>query len=322
MDTLVVAALIIMGILLLLVLALLLVLVVRRPQDISPFVSPVQNLTQSIGTLQSELRGLAERVHARQAMDQQTADSIRRLEAIIAGTQTKGVAGENIVELVFSQLPPEWQVRNFQVGNKVVEFGLRLPNNLILPIDSKWAATNLLEQFLASRDISEQQQLKAQIAKTVLGKVKEVRRYIEPNVTVNFAIAAVPDAVFDLCSAVQGEALLINVVLLPYSMFVPYLLLAFQTVLRTSQEIDLQKLAAYLESAQNGLNAIQEELEGRFSRALIMLGNSRDDMRSQLSRISTGLVSIQLGAKGSTSTSEFLPPTVNEEPPSPASEVA
>lgn len=322
MDTLVVAALIIMGILLLLVLALLLVLVVRRPQDISPFVSPVQNLTQSIGTLQSELRGLAERVHARQAMDQQTADSIRRLEAIIAGTQTKGVAGENIVELVFSQLPPEWQVRNFQVGNKVVEFGLRLPNNLILPIDSKWAATNLLEQFLASRDISEQQQLKAQIAKTVLGKVKEVRRYIEPNVTVNFAIAAVPDAVFDLCSAVQGEALLINVVLLPYSMFVPYLLLAFQTILRTSQEIDLQKLAAYLESAQNGLNAIQEELEGRFSRALIMLGNSRDDMRSQLSRISTGLVSIQLGAKGSTSTSEFLPPTVNEEPPSPASEVA
>ena len=322
MDTLVVAALIIVGILLVLVLALLLVLVVRRPQDISPFVSPVQNLTQSIGTLQSELRGLAERVHARQAMDQQTAGSIRRLEAIIAGTQTKGVAGENIVELVFSQLPPEWQVRNFQVGNKVVEFGLRLPNNLILPIDSKWAATNLLEQFLASRDISEQQQLKAQIAKTVLGKVKEVRRYIEPNVTVNFAIAAVPDAVFDLCSSVQGEALLINVVLLPYSMFVPYLLLAFQTILRTSQEIDLQKLAAYLESAQNGLNAIQEELEGRFSRALIMLGNSRDDMRSQLSRISTGLVSFQLGATGSTSTSEFLHPTVNEEPSNPASEVA
>jgi len=322
MDTLVVAALIIMGILLLLVLALLLVLVVRRPQDISPFVSPVQNLTQSIGTLQSELRGLAERVHARQAMDQQTADSIRRLEAIIAGTQTKGVAGENIVELVFSQLPPEWQVRNFQVGNKVVEFGLRLPNNLILPIDSKWAATNLLEQFLASRDISEQQQLKAQIAKTVLGKVKEVRRYIEPNVTVNFAIAAVPDAVFDLCSAVQGEALLINVVLLPYSMFVPYLLLAFQTILRTSQEIDLQKLAAYLESAQNGLNAIQEELEGRFSRALIMLGNSRDDMRSQLSRISTGLASFQLGARGSTSASEFLPPIINEEPSNPASEAA
>src|SRR4030065_2244969 len=113
-----------MGILPLLLLALLLVLVVRRLQDISPFVSPVQNLTQSIGTLQSELRGLPERVHARQAMDQQTADSIRRLEAIIAGTQTKGVAGENIVELVFSQLPPEWQGGNFPGGNKGGQCGV------------------------------------------------------------------------------------------------------------------------------------------------------------------------------------------------------
>ena len=51
--------------------------------------------------------------------------AIRRLETVIAGTQSKGAAGENILDVVFSKLPAEWQVRNFPVGNKSVEFGLR-----------------------------------------------------------------------------------------------------------------------------------------------------------------------------------------------------
>ena len=88
--------------------------------------------------------------------------SIRRLEAIIAGTQSKGLAGENILEMVFAKRPAEWQVRNFRVGGRPVEFGLRLLNNLILPIDSKWAATNLLEQFVAAESISAQQELMAE----------------------------------------------------------------------------------------------------------------------------------------------------------------
>ncbi|WP_334110516.1 hypothetical protein, partial [Thermodesulfitimonas autotrophica] len=48
---------------------------------------------------------------ARQELAQKTAASIARLEAIIAGTHTKGVAGENILDLVFAKLPPEWQGR-------------------------------------------------------------------------------------------------------------------------------------------------------------------------------------------------------------------
>ena len=118
---------------------------------------------------------------ARQEIEQRTAESIKRLEMIIAGTQTKGVAGENILEFVFAKLPAEWQVRNFRVGNKSVEFGLRLPNNLILPIDSKWAATNLIEQFVNCDNPDEQQKLKAQIESAVLSKAKEVKKYIDPS---------------------------------------------------------------------------------------------------------------------------------------------
>ena len=244
---------------------------------------------------QDGLTSLQAHAKARQELEKQTAESVRRLEAIIAGAQTKDTAGENIIELVFAQLPPDWQVRDFQIANKTVEFGLRLPNNLVLPIDSKWPATHLLEQWVACDNPAERLALKAQIEAAVLAKARDVRKYIDPDMTVNFAIAAVPDAVYDLCSRVQVEAFRLNVVLVSYSMFVPYLLLAFQMILRTSQNIDLQKLDAYLERVQDNIQAMQDELEGRFSRAVTMLNNSRDDLRAHLGRISSGLTGLQIG---------------------------
>ena len=244
----------------------------------------------------TDLTELQTHTKARQELELRTAESIRRLETVIAGTQTKGSAGENVLEAVFAKLPPDWQVRNFRVGAKTVEFGLRLPNNLILPIDSKWPATGLLEEFVACDDPDKQQKLKAEIEEAVLTKAKEVRKYIDPNVTMNFGVAAVPDSVYDLCFGIQVDVLHMNVVLISYSMFVPYLLLVFQTILKTSQNIDLQKLDAYLKSAQENIKAVQDELEGRFPKAITMLNNSRDEMSAHLSKVAGGLTSLQISA--------------------------
>lgn len=180
-----------------------------------------------------------------------------------------------------------------------------MPNNLILPIDSKWAATSLLEQFIACDNIAEQQKLKEQIENAVLSKAKEVKKYIDPNLTVNFGVAAVPDAVYELCCAAQCEAMKINVVLIPYSMFVPYLMLVFQTILKTSQNIDLEKLDHELQSITQSVNALQEEIEGRFSRAITYLTNSRADMSAHLGKINGRLTSLQLNGNDKSATSDL-----------------
>lgn len=265
------------------------------------------SIRTELARAKDDLTDLQASAKARQALEIRTAESVKRLETIIAGTQSKGSAGENILELVFAKLPIEWQVRNFQIGGKSVEFGLRLPNNLILPIDSKWAATNLLEQFAATSDVDEQQRLKASIGDAVLKKAKEVKKYIDPSVTVAFGVAVIPDAIYDLCNGVQAEAFQMNVVLVSYSMFIPYLLLVFQTMLKTSQTVDLQKLDAHLQTVQNSIKALQDELDGRFSRSITMLNNSRDDMRAHISKVSSSLTSLQL----SVSTPTMLP-TPNE----------
>lgn len=259
------------------------------------------SIRNELARAKNDLTELQTIAKSRQELEIQTAESVRRLEAIIAGTQTKGAAGENILELVFAKLPIEWQARNFQVGGKPVEFGLRLPNNLILPIDSKWAATNLLERFVAASDIDEQQRLKASIEDAVLKKAKEVKKYIDPSVTVAFGVAVIPDAVYDLCAGVQTDVFQMNVVLVSYSMFIPYLLLVFHTMLKTSQSVDLQKLDAHLQTVQTSITALQAELDGRFSRTITMLNNSRDDMRAHISKVGSSLTSLQISVPMSTS---------------------
>jgi DNA recombination protein RmuC len=242
-------------------------------------------LQQGISQTQASLAALQSQAKARQDLELRTADSIQRLEAVIAGTHSKGTAGE---------LPVEWQVRNFPVNNKVVEFGLRLPNQRVLPIDSKWTATALLEKFYAAEDIEEKKSLKNQIERQVILKAREVRKYLDPSLTSSFAIAAVPDAVFDLCTQAPVYVMKMDVVLISYSMFIPYLLLVFQTILENNQEIDFQQLEIYLQSTKSSLDELQSELDGRFSKAIIMLGNTRDDMKVQLGKLSSGLNSIKI----------------------------
>jgi DNA recombination protein RmuC len=235
---------------------------------------------------------------ARHDVEGRTAESIRRLEMIIAGAHSKGAAGEHVLEAALARLPAEWQVRDFRVGNKAVEFGLRLPNDLILPIDSKWPATALLERLAACEDGATRARLKAQIEAVVLQKGREVRKYVEPGLTAGFGVAAVPDAVYELCWDVQADLVRSNVALVSYSLFVPYLLLVFQTTLKTSQQVDLRALDDALHGAQDSVRLAQEELEGRFARAVIMLGNSRDDLSAHLRRVRRSLAGLELGPAG------------------------
>ena len=315
MEPLLVAILILLIGLLIGVLAMVLLLVRRSPREtrtsvLADRISGLEPVAKAVSDIRVRLTELQALARARQDLERRTADSVRRLESVMAGTQSKGLAGENILQDMLSALPPEWQVRNFRVGNKVVEFGLRLPSNLILPIDSKWPATGLLEQFAASDDPREQRRLRMRIESAALEKAKEVRKYVDPNVTLGFGIAAVPDAVYHLCSGAQADLFKHNVVLLGYGMLMPYLLLVFQTELRASQTIDMKKLGACLQNAQEGIIALQGELEGRFSRSIRMLANSREEMSAHLSRITGNLTSLQVRA----ATSVSAPPLESEQP--------
>jgi DNA recombination protein RmuC len=257
-------------------------------------IDTANHIRDELSRAKNDLTELQSQARVRQELEVSTSESIRRLEAVIAGTQSKGSAGENILEIMFAKLPAEWQERNFTVGNKTVEFGLRLPNKLILPIDSKWTATNLLEKFINCQDTAERQGFKGEIEREVLKKAKEVQKYIDPNLTVDFGVAVVPDAIYDLCCGILTDAFKLKVVLVSYSMFVPYLLLVIESTRKMALSVDETKLRAFLDSSQTCIDAMRSEVEGRFSRAMTMLDNSRTDMRGHLSRLAGNVAGLGL----------------------------
>jgi DNA recombination protein RmuC len=155
----------------------------------------------------------------------------------------------------------------------------------------------LAEEFVICEDLKKRQKITSQIQSVVLDRAAEIKKYIDPNLTSNFGIAAVPDSVFELCSEILPDLIQLNVVLISYSMFQPYLLLVFQTTLKTLKTLDLKKLDAYLLSTEGSMETLQEELEGRFSRALVMLDNSRAEMSACLSKLRAGLAGLQVGAR-------------------------
>ena len=59
--------------------------------------------------------------------------------------------------------------------------------------------------------------------------------------------------------------------------------------------MDLERLGAYVAAAQDAVRAMQKELEGRFSNALTMLGNSRSDLGAQASKVGSCLAGMQSG---------------------------
>lgn len=248
--------------------------------------SASSDLRERLNQTQTLLEGMRVAFAARQQAEDDARQSLRRLEAVIAGSPSRGAAGENILEEAFRHLPPDMLKRNVWVGGKVVEFGLQLPGGKLLPIDSKWTSTAALEE-LAQADLSSARrtQVTAAVERELEKRVKEVSQYIDPATTAPFALAAVPDAAYGVCRAAFAEAHRRHVTIVAYSMVLPYLLLLYQLHLQFARSVDMDNLQACLMEIERQLDALDGALENKLQRAVTMLGNAYQDGKQVTARI-------------------------------------
>ncbi len=239
-------------------------------------------LHQTQALLEDMRMGFASRHQA----EDDARQSLRRLEAVIAGSPSRGAAGENILEEAFRHLPPDMLKRNVWVGGKVVEFGLQLPGGKVLPIDSKWTSSAALEE-LAQPDLTPARRAQVTVAveKEVEKRIKDVCLYIDPATTAPFALAAVPDAAYAVCRSAFAEAHRRHVIIVAYSMALPYLLLLYQLHLQFARSVDMEHLQASLMEIDRQLDALDAALENKLQRAVTMLGNAYQDGKQVVARV-------------------------------------
>src|ERR1700694_3361384 len=257
-------------------------------------------MRERLAQTQSFVNRLGSALAARQSIEDEARSSLKRLESVIAGSSTRGAAGENILEEVLKHLPPEMLQRNVWVGGKVVELALQLAGGKLLPIDSKWVSSGALEQLAEpGLDAPRRAQLTAQVEREVERRVREVSQYIDPATTSPFALAVIPDAAYDVCRGAIVDAHKRHVMVVGYAMALPYLLTLYQLHLQFARTVDMEKLQSALIDIERQVDVLEGILENKLQRAVTMLQNAYGEGKQVSARIRASAQSVQMTEKAS-----------------------
>ena len=270
-----------------------------RETWLAQFGTAAQEIRGDIGDARRALAEVKALEEGRVRQMDRAADSLRRLEVVIAGSGSRGAAGENILVRALAQLPPDLLAVNVAFGSKIVEYAVRLPDGRLLPIDSKWTSVAALERLEESDDPAELRRLVDQVTREVRTRIRDMTKYLDPDRTLSLAVLALPDAVYQAAPEVHGDGYREGVLVVPYSLALPFLLTLYRLAVRFGAGTDAQAVAGGLRELAETLRKMEEEVEGRLSRALVQAANARDALREQGSQAQrTAARLVRTGSEG------------------------
>jgi DNA recombination protein RmuC len=241
-----------------------------------------QDLQARLAHAQRTLAEVKAIEQARTSQLDRATDSLRRLELVLAGSGTRGAAGENLLARALGQLPPDLLETNAAFGGRVVEYAVRLPGGRLLPIDSKWTSVAEIERLAEDEDPEARRRLREQVARELRQRIKEMARYLDPERTLALAVLAVPDAVHEAAPDARAEGWRDGVLVVPYSLALPFVLCLYRLAVRFAGAPDAQELSGRLAQLAEALRRMDDEVESRLSRALVQAANARDALRGEI----------------------------------------
>ena len=166
---------------------------------------------------------------------------------------------------------------------KEVEFALILPDQKRLPIDVKFPTQILKAVSRYSPD--EIERARHEVEGVIRARVKEVSEYINPEVTTDIALCAIPDAAYGYCTTILSAAYQQNrVIILPYSILIAFLLAFYRLYLIQFQthSADIQKFLTQVAGLEKRVDEMSLILKNSLDRAISMLTNASGDFRDHL----------------------------------------
>jgi len=257
-----------------------------------------QRATQEVQRdLKSELRGTSDSLknlftesQEREKRDQEYFRNLltisKSIESVMRGSKSKGMAGENIIREILKIFPPDAMVYNAKVGSKVVEFGLKLPDGRIVPVDSKILAAEELSLLDRSDDESVRIRIIQKVEQLVLRQAREVGEYISPPATYEWAIMAVPDSLhYLLKDSIMRAYRDYHVIIIPYGMTIPYLLTFLDLHRKHTTHLDEERVKAFLIDLGHSLSKMDEVLDNKVAKGNVMIQNAYNEYKQIVSKI-------------------------------------
>ncbi|HVE75447.1 MAG TPA: DNA recombination protein RmuC [Actinomycetota bacterium] len=252
----------------------------------------------------SSLSSLSGAFEERRGLEEKSTAAVERIERLLAGSYSKGKMGENLLAAALDEFPPEMIERNLVVGGRVCEFALRMADGKLLPIDSKWPSTSLIEK-LETCDSDQVETLRRQAEKVVQLRIKEAAQYIDPALTAPMAVVAVPDSIYGCCRKAHADARAHRIVVVSYSNAVPILLSIWNLQRAYSAQVENAGLTAGLHELAVVMNELNDRMEGHLARGLKQATNAMFEMRSLTSTARSLLVRLTTPDESAKNAVEF-----------------
>lgn len=259
-----------------------------------------RGLQSRVDQTAASLAELVGKFEERRRLEEEAAGAVGRIERLVAGSWSRGRAGENLLGAALSEFPPEMVQRDFTVGGRVCEFALVLPDGRLLPVDSKWAAVEVAAKLEAESDPGAREDLRRQVEHSACGRIREVAGYVDASLTAPLAVMAVPDAVYACCRKAHRVAKDLRVIVVSYSVAVPVLMSIWNLYGTLARDVDQAQLLARVQDVSYCLQEMGDRIEGQLSRGLKMAANAAVEMRTLVTtaRQSLDAVHVAPGAGG------------------------
>jgi DNA anti-recombination protein RmuC len=253
-------------------------------------VGKLSGLQQDLGIARETIQSIANQVNILTTMGKavdRIEANIGELTSMLLGRRS-GQAGERMVEKLLSPVPDDWLERDISLGKGKVEFALKMPGGYLVPLDSKFVGPEITSRLTLDDggDDKQQQQAIQQINELVRRRAQEIaERYLVDERALGFGIAAVPDAAYEACKgAIQTSAQRHQIVIVPYSLLLPYTLSLYLIAQRLgiTQMTEKEKAIA---TAQTALQQAKTHLEN-MDREITSVSNLR---RRALERLEEAL---------------------------------
>jgi hypothetical protein len=150
-----------------------------------------------------------------------------------------------------------------------------------------------IEELEGARDPDEREALARQVERVVALRAREVAQYLDPSITAPVAVAAIPDAAYEVLRRAHADAYCRGVVLVPYSCALPVVLFLYSLVARYGNAADVQGCLAEVASV---LEAMESVVENKLARSAVMLANATGELRAQMGRARGSIARARAGA--------------------------
>ncbi len=242
-------------------------------------------ISQALGNVQQHVQLVPDI----QRLLNEVADQVGDLTAVLSG-RASGRAAERWVEDLLSIFPEGWIQQDVPIGQGKVEFAVCLPGGSLVPLDSKFVEPDLLSELQEAYENGDENRI-SEAERKVNGRVRErageLTRYLNDSRTLGFGIAAIPDPAYRVCRKAIKDAASRRVVLVPYSLLVPFVMslyfLAQRLGITALTDVD-RRLGVISSLAQEA----QRELEN-MAREITTVSNQRERALDKIQQISRHL---------------------------------